>query len=236
MFRPHSGLSARQIIMIERALIQFIFWLAFLLLVSFLLERIWASIFSGRNYQLLVFPGVLVHEFSHALGCLVSGAKIIEISLFSSKGSYVKHEKPRVPLLGSFIISFAPIAGGIAFLWGIAGLLNFILPLLESSSLFERVRGLVHFTVANWDRWMFWLFVYITISVVICLVPSRQDLKNSAVSTFVILLGAFLVSYLGVFDLEPFLSYISGILAVGAFFGLFALAFSAPAYLLKKLI
>lgn len=222
--------------MINGALAQFILWLFLLLLVSLLLKRIWSGIFSGRNYQLLVFPGVLVHEFSHALGCLISGAKIDEISFFSSKGSYVKHGKSRVPLLGSFIISFAPIAGGIAFLWGMVGLLGFVLPPFESSSLFEGIKGLVHFTVANWDGWIFWFFVYMMISVVICLVPSKQDLKNSAVSAFIIIAIAFLVSYLGVINLDPFLFYISRILATGAFFGFLALVFSIPVYLIKNLI
>lgn len=219
--------------MIEGGLIQFILWLSLLLLVSFLLERTWFTVL-GRNYQLLLFPGVLVHEFSHALGCLISGAKIDEISLFSSKGSYVKHGKPRVPLLGSFVISFAPIAGGIAFLWGLTKLLNFTLPSFEIS--LGGLRELFHFMTANWEVWTFWLFIYLTISVIICLVPSKQDLKNSAVATFIILLVIFLVSYFGLINLELFFLSFSGVLAIGAFFGFFVFVFSVPIYLIKKLI
>ncbi len=227
--------------MIEGAFIQFVLWLSFLLIVSFTLERIWSIIFSGRNYQLMVFVGVLVHEFSHALGCLISGAKIEEISFFSSKGSYVKHGKSKLPFVGSFLISFAPIAGGMAFLWFVPGLLGLSIPRLSiASSFFESImtasKELIIFTIANWESWIFWLFVYFAISVVICIVPSKQDLKNSAISASVIVFILFIMSHFGVINIDPFLLYMTDILVVGVFFGLMALLFSIPVYLIKRLI
>ena len=120
--------------MIPLGLVQFIFVLTGLLLVSFLLERLWLRIFSGRKYQLLIFLGVLVHEISHALGCLITGAKVHEIGLFSARGSYVKHSQPKIKVIGNFIISFAPIVGGIAFIWFISEVLNFSCLLYTSPS------------------------------------------------------------------------------------------------------
>ncbi len=229
--------------MIGEPLVQFLLWLVLLMLVSFLLGMTWSRIFSGKKYQLLVFPGVLVHEFSHALGCLISGAKIDEISLFSSKGSYVRHGKPRIPLIGSFIISFSPIAGGIAFLWAVSrpfGLSVSGLHLGTSSlieGLINTVKNLIVFTMGNWDNWMFWIFIYIAISVVICLVPSKQDFKNSSLSALIVLIALFLISYFDIFGgVDALLIYLSETLAAGFFLGALAVVFSIPVFLIKKLI
>ncbi len=222
--------------MIEGEIIRFIIWLAALILVSFVLERIWSGIFSGRGYQLVLFPGVVIHEFSHALGCLLSGAKVDEISLFSSKGSYVKHGKPKLPLIGSFVISFAPIAGGIASLWVAAKPLGLVLPRVGASFSFDEVREMALFATDNWESWPFWVFVYLTISIVICLVPSKQDLNNSALSAVFVLAAIVLINRFGPIDLDPIISNASGILAIGVFFGLMALALSFPILLVKRLI
>ncbi len=222
--------------MVEGEIIRLIIWLAALMSVSFTLERVWSGIFSGRGYQLLLFPGVVIHEFSHALGCLLSGAKVDEISLFSSKGSYVKHGKPKLPLIGSFVISFAPIAGGIAALWVAAKPLGLVLPRVEVSFSFDAVRELVLFATGNWESWSFWLFVYLVVSIVICLVPSKQDLKNSTLSALFVLVAVILVNRFGPIDLNPILSTASGVLAIGVFFGLMALVLSLPVLLVKRLI
>jgi len=222
--------------MIEGGIARFVIWLAVLIAISFVLEQIWSRIFSGRGYQLILFPGVVIHEFSHALGCFLSGAKVDEIGLFSSKGSYVKHGKPKLPLIGSPIISFAPIAGGIASLWATAGLLGLGLPQVGATFSFALARDLVHFTLNNWESWPFWLFVYLTISIVICLVPSKQDLKNSAFSVLIVFVAVVLINRFSPIDFDEILSAASGILATGIFFGLIALAFSFPILLIKKLI
>ena len=222
--------------MIEGEVSIFVIWLAGLMLASFALERVWSGIFSGRGYQLILFPGVVIHEFSHAVGCLLSGAKLDEISLFSSKGSYVKHGKPKLPLIGSFIISFAPIAGGIASLWAAAGLLGLALPRIEASFSFDAIREAVLFTTENWESWPFWLFVYLTVSIVICLVPSRQDLKNSALSSLLVLVAIVLIDRFGPIVIDEVLSTASGVLAIGVFFGLTALIISLPVLMIKRLI
>ena len=222
--------------MIEGEIIGFVIWLTALVLISFVLKHVWSGIFPDRGYQIILFPGVIIHEFSHALGCLLSGAKVDEISLFSSKGSYVKHGKPKLPLIGGFIISFAPIAGGIASLWLVAKLLGLALPRVESALSFDLARDLGRFAIDNWELWTFWFFVYLTISIVICLVPSKQDISNSAVSALIVLVIVVLINRYSPIVFDPILSTASGILAIAVFFGLLALIFSFPLLLIKRLI
>ncbi|MDD4062399.1 MAG: hypothetical protein PHV25_01280 [Candidatus Pacebacteria bacterium] len=220
--------------MFDNVVINFFVVLILLLVLSFALEFIWFKIFAGRNYQLWLFPGVIVHEFSHAVGCVLVGAKIEEISLFSQKGSYVKHRQPKIPFVGDVVISFAPIVGGIAFLWCSAGFLG-----IKLFSSFDNILDLVNdfwvFSIDNWREWTFWIFVYLLISVLISLAPSKQDFKNSAISLLVVLAFMFLLFKLGYFEIiENGVGYAIDVITMGLFFGLMALAISLPIYILKK--
>ncbi|MDP2930398.1 MAG: M50 family metallopeptidase [bacterium] len=146
---------------------------------SFVLGEFWQRIFSGKKYRIFLAPGVIVHELSHALACLIAGAKIRKISFFASNGGYVIHEKPKLPVLGEIIISLAPILGGLAAIFLMSSLLRFSLPI--------SVAGFMNWVIQSWLDWRFWLFVYLDISVIICLIPSSQDLKN-AFPAFLLLL------------------------------------------------
>ncbi len=223
--------------MIGPGLTQFILALSILLLISFFLERLWLKIFSGRKYQFLIFLGVFVHEISHALGCLITGAKIHEIGLFSARGSYVKHSQPKIKIIGNFIISFAPIIGGIVFIWLSAQVMNFSFPLfvLETPSLMAIIQGLFLFITNNWRNWTFWFFIYIVISVVISLPPSKQDLKNSYLSVLAILLIMFLIEHFEILALTALFSQTINIIITSAFLGIIAILFSLPVYFIKKL-
>jgi len=64
----------------------------------------------------LYYIGAVVHETSHAVLCIVTGAKIQDFTVFSSQ-PHVVHQKSRLPLIGEPLISFAPIAGGLLFLF-----------------------------------------------------------------------------------------------------------------------
>ncbi len=49
----------------------------------------------GRRYYYLVAPGVACHETGHALGCVLTGTKILEFVPFRPEGNtlgYVNHE------------------------------------------------------------------------------------------------------------------------------------------------
>lgn len=94
------------------------------LVISLIVASGYASVWlTGRylNYRpmrALYYIGAVIHESSHALLCLIVGARIREISFFSAQ-PHVTHDRSRLPLIGPALISLAPIAGGLAFLFAI---------------------------------------------------------------------------------------------------------------------
>ena len=68
----------------------------------------------GKAYYWLVAPGVACHETGHALGCLLTGTKILAFVPFRPEGDtlgYVSHEsRPGVwPRIAEFFIATGPV-------------------------------------------------------------------------------------------------------------------------------
>lgn len=61
-------------------------------------------------FTVLTMPGVVVHEFGHALFCFLANVKIYRIKLLGLKNplGYVEHEEPR-KFFQSLLISFGPL-------------------------------------------------------------------------------------------------------------------------------
>jgi hypothetical protein len=207
-------------------------WLVILFSLSFALDNLWSKIFPGRRYRIFVTPGVVVHELSHALAGLLVGAKIKEINFFSSMGGYVRHTSPGIPVLGQIFISFAPILGGIGALLLFSWLLGLPLPLIAS------IQELFLFVKESWLSWQFWLFVYLVISVSICLTPSSRDFKNALFGVLVLfLLGATLYYFNFSFPSLGIIikKYLGNIVMLGVVFEFLALLFTLPFYLIHKI-
>lgn len=69
-------------------------------------------------YRIVVFPGVLVHELSHALAALILGAEIRSINLFEKEGASLSHGQPRfLPTVSNALIALAPIFGGFTIIY-----------------------------------------------------------------------------------------------------------------------
>jgi hypothetical protein len=220
-------------------------WLFFLISSSFFLNYLWFKIIPGKIRQIIIFPGVLVHELSHALGCIVTGAKIKEVAIFSPRGSYVSHSKPIIPLVGNFIISFSPIAGSIIALFFLSRFLNFPLPIIKFSfqpfyeSFLIVSKETIIFILNNYQSWKFWIFSYIIISLVISLAPSKQDFKNSFLSSLFVVFVLLILSYFGILS-EFIFSFLEktvmGALGIGVFFVVLAIIATLPIYFIKRLI
>lgn len=226
-------------------LIKLFFWLFFLVLISFFLGFLSEKIFTGKKYQIILFPGVIVHELSHIIGCLITGSSIKEVKMFSPKGSYVSHTKPKLPLIGNFIVSFAPIIGGILVIMLIAVVFNYNFPLVSLSvdsfidSFVSIIGQSVNFIINYYNTWQFWLFSYIVLSVIICLVPSKQDLKNSFISLIFVLVVVLILCYFQIFN-EPIIEFLNNnlisVLGISLFFGLTITMLTLFIFIIKKII
>jgi len=135
------------------------------------------------NYKLtryLYYIGAAVHESSHALLCLVTGAKISEFKIFSSQ-PHVTHSRSKLPIVGNVLISSAPIFGGLAFLFLINHFLlgNYFTISTTSTDLYSSfIESFKLITQLNPLHWQSWVLVILFINVGAMLGPSFQDIKN----------------------------------------------------------
>jgi len=171
-------------------------WGLLLIGMSHLTKRMWSRML-GRTYRVLALPGILVHEISHALGCLLTGARITGFGLFEPGEGYVEHEPPTLPILGAPLISLAPIAACGAALWCVARLFGITgfgsAPLPDSVSFSPAGLGAFAegFFGTTWHHaQMLWntaaldirllVALYLGLALAVALGPSRQDLRNAA--------------------------------------------------------
>ena len=181
------------------------------ILVSVGLDRLYARIAPFRLvYYALRFPGVVLHEIAHVAGCVVTGAEIKKVVLFSETGGSVTYVNPKIPFLGTVIISTAPLfilpltLAGLTWLFGtyfgcdvppvfpsgMGSVAEFYAMIHEIPFLF--------FTnlVMRFNGW-FLVYVYLAGSITLSLAPSRQDFLNAAVGIVLIFTLCLLVFWAG---------------------------------------
>jgi len=215
------------------------------MLLSTALDRVWASVIPVRGiYYLIRAPGVILHECSHILGCLLTGAKIQKVVFFSKEGGSVTYARPLLPWLGDVVISTAPlfcipvVLSGIT--WRFATYLGCIFPafpetLLSSSAIQQMGMIIVDLFFKNLvyhQNWWFLIYLYLTISLVLSVAPSPQDLKNAAIGILLLALAGALIFWSGIPWAVNALTVITDIIGIGfslgLAFGLVAAACSLP--------
>jgi hypothetical protein len=134
------------------------------------------------NYKiihLLYYIGALVHETSHAILCVLTMAKIKEFVIFSSQ-PHVTHQKSKIPIIGEVLISFAPIAGGLLFLFLINHYIlgnYFVIPNFDNwKNLLTGGEKIL--SQINIFEWKSWIMILLFFNVGAMIGPSTQDLKN----------------------------------------------------------
>jgi len=116
-------------------------------------------------YYSAVFPGVVFHELSHVIGCILTGTRIKRVSLFSKTGGFVEYEKSKLALISDLIISIMPFVLGFVAIF----LTMQYAPRIDfsNSSIVILGRNI--------------LISYLLISIMLCMLPSFQDLKNASI-------------------------------------------------------
>ena len=130
--------------------------------------------------QVFYFAGAFVHEMSHAVICVLTGARIEEFKVFSRQ-PHVLHRSSRLPLLGNAIISFAPIAGGLFFIWAVNTYLfggYFSIP--QFSGWAGILASLASFLKQlDLSQWQSWVMIFLSFNMGMMLGPSPRDLWNA---------------------------------------------------------
>ena len=134
---------------------------------------------NNRVVRWFYYVGAVVHETSHAMLCVLTGAKIVEYKIFSSQPRVV-HRKSRLPFLGEALISLAPIAGGLGFLFAVNQYLlagRFLIPYFSGwQSIAAETLGFL--AQINLLEWQSWVMICLFLNLGAMLGPSLQDLKN----------------------------------------------------------
>lgn len=212
---------------------------------SYVLDCIWNETVPFRAIYLAIrFPGVVLHECSHIIGCVLTGARIRNIVLFSREGGSVAYSRPALPFIGDVIISTAPLFLLPLILsvisWGFSLYLGCIFPAFPSGlAAHDIIPGLVNAVAdtfyenlfARFNGW-FAVYLYLNISLVLSLAPSTQDARNAAAGCVFLILAAALLFWSGIpvaVSLLSFLLQAFGYgLTLGLAYGFVALAASLP--------
>ncbi len=191
-------------------------WFATLFASSYLINWLLVRSVIRRYYRFFIAPGVIVHELSHAAGCLLTGSEIVEIKFWETSGGHVKHLQTHNPLMRMVsdpLIGLAPIWGTFLVL---ALLTWFLAPDLIVAIVRERPSLIVE--AFDFTSWQTWLYLYLTTSLVATIAPSKTDL-NYALASLVVM-SLLLVCLLFVPGIDRFLLSYQAELKVFAYFTL----------------
>jgi hypothetical protein len=209
------------------------------------LDRIWAGAAPVRPIYLFIrFPGVVLHECSHIAGCIITGARIRNVVLFSRDGGSVTYTSPRLPFIGDVIISTAPLfllpLALSAITWTFGSFLGCVFPAFPLTlgspevlaDLFVAILGSFSDNLVSRFNGWFLLYLFLTISIVLSIAPSQQDMKNAAAGIILIILSGIIVFWS---DIPVAVNILAGLVrllgygfTLGFVFGLVALFVSLP--------
>jgi len=175
----------------------------------------------GRGWYLAtMWPGVMVHELSHLVGCLITFTKVYRVHLFNPTQDslgFVEHAKSRNPVK-NIIISIAPLFGVTAVIWLLTRFLWSDLYVAQVSSLqaaltdFTTFQNFFDFTkeyfsqywiyikdlIQSFDltSWQTYVFIYLMLTLSSHAAPSKEDLTHTYIGMagiavlFVLIYGA----------------------------------------------
>ncbi|MCX6808948.1 MAG: M50 family metallopeptidase [Candidatus Berkelbacteria bacterium] len=146
----------------------------------------------GKSYQIFLMPGIIIHELSHLIFCVLTGAKVVSVTLFDAEGGRVEHEKPKLPIIGQLLISFAPFVIGVILIFVLASFLGLKgIDFLGLKTNITNIFGLAlsFLSALRITDWKTWVCLYLILAVSVTLSPSKQDFKNIAIT----ILSGFLI-------------------------------------------
>ncbi len=168
-------------------------WFGTVFASSYLINWLLVRSVIRKYYRFFVAPGVLVHELSHALGCMATGAQIIEINFWKKTGGHVRHYEPQVPIIGETVIALAPIGGTFLFL---AIFTRLMVPSLAELLGTESMLDLNSLSKIGWSKWQTWTYLYLVTSLLATIAPSQTDLRYAIASLLAIGSVFVLLSFL----------------------------------------
>ena len=191
--------------------------------------------FGGRRsapgriaFYILVFPGVVLHESSHYLACLLTGTRVTRFAPFSPGRSYdgrltlgyVRHDRRAFPV--GAIIGLAPILlNPLGLLFVTALLTPLTFQDVAGPSFRIAVEGIFASGFLTDTPLLAAVWVYLSLSFALASVPSREDLSSLPALLLVFGGGILLAGLLSTSSERVLASAIDDLSALAA--GLYAL-------------
>ena len=164
------------------------------------------SLASKTLYVVLMLPGTIVHEISHAVVALLMGARITKFSVIPSGDTlgHVEYTAPKIPLIGNAAISIAPLIGCPAILLLISRYfgVHFDIPpasfdiLAESRFLLDGTLSFI--TGLDYLNWKTYVFLYLALTLGAGAAPSKTDIISMLPGLIVIIATIYSLNYFGV--------------------------------------
>ena len=194
-----------------------------LYLISEYLHRSLSSA-SKTLYIVLMLPGTIAHETSHAIVALLMGARITKFSVIPSGNTlgHVEYTSPKIPFIGNAAISVAPLIGCPAILLLISRYfgVHFDFPpgsfdiLAETRFLLDGTFTFI--TGLDYLNWKTYFFLYLALTLGAGAAPGKTDIINMLPGLIIIVAAIFALNYSGVniIYLYNLLSWLSAALTV----------------------
>ncbi|MCZ7402828.1 MAG: M50 family metallopeptidase [Candidatus Methanoperedens sp.] len=160
---------------------------------------------SKTLYVILMLPGTIAHELSHAFVALLMGARITKFSVIPSGDTlgHVEYTAPKIPLIGNTAISIAPLIGCPAILLIISGYFgaHFDLPPGSIDILAELrfiIDGAFSFiTGLDYLNWKTYVFIYLALTLGAGAAPSKTDIISMLPGLIIIFAAIYALNYFG---------------------------------------
>jgi hypothetical protein len=181
-----------------------IFYIIALFFLLELLSFVYSKLFSQLNFlRFSIILGIILHETAHYLACKLTFAPVRRFYVSRKKG-YVLHGKSKIPIIGGFIISLAPLFVGMVSLMAVIYFLNNNNHLIISSInavkadnwtvMFARLKEWI-FNL-QYGGWKFWLSIFLSLNILATFTPSKKDYKNILAGIILyIILSYYFISF-----------------------------------------
>jgi hypothetical protein len=159
---------------------------------------------SKTLYVVLMLPGTIVHETSHAVVALLMGARITKFSVIQSGDTlgHVEYTSPKIPLIGNTAISIAPLIGCPAILLLFSGYFGVHIDFPPASlDILTELRFLLDGTlsfITGLDYLKTYVFLYLALTLGAGAAPSKTDIISMVPGLIVIVAVIYALNYFGV--------------------------------------
>jgi hypothetical protein len=161
---------------------------------------------SKTLYVIIMLPGTMAHELSHAVVALLMGSRVTKFSVIPSGDTlgHVEYTAPKIPLIGNAAISIAPLIGCPAILLLISSYFgaHFDYP-PGSFDILTEIRILIDGTFSfitgmDYLNWKTYVFLYLAMTLGAGAAPSKTDMISMLPGLIIIVALLYALNYSGV--------------------------------------